>query len=61
MKQYTEPELREAKRALESTLSKCEKALPKLAAGTSQHTLLTRRIDALRIALDLINRELGAE
>lgn len=57
MQPYTQAELQEAHRALLSTLRKCEKALPKLAQGTAQHTLLTRRIKALEIALDLIARE----
>ena len=58
MNRYTETELMEARRALASTLSKCEKVLLKLQPGKSQHTLTVRRIAALRIALDLIEREL---
>ena len=53
---YTQEELREALRAIESTIGKCEKALPKLRPGTSQHTLLVRRIKAFQIASDLIRR-----
>jgi len=49
-------ELAEARRALLSTLQKCEKIDPsKLAA--SQKTLLKRRIAALHIALGLIDDE----
>jgi hypothetical protein len=59
MSNYTKEELEEALRAIGSTLSKCEKVLPKLKEGTSQHTLLIRRIRALRIASALIERELG--
>ena len=59
MEGYTNEELREALRALESTISKCENAHVKLREGTSQHTLLTRRIKALRISEALIKRELG--
>jgi len=55
---FTSEELKEALRALESTISKCEKALPKLKEGTPQHTLLTRRIRALQISTVLIKREL---
>ncbi|MBN2879971.1 MAG: hypothetical protein JXN65_10145 [Clostridia bacterium] len=55
---YTKEELTEAERALASLVSKCEKVRPKLKEGTSQHTLLIRRIDALKIAVQLINREL---
>lgn len=60
MEAYTEEDLREALRALESTISKCEKVQPKLKEGTSQHTLLVRRIKALRISVDLIKCELAA-
>ena len=50
-------ELTEAHRALLSTLQKCEKInLDNLTA--SQRTLLERRIAALKIALDLIDKEL---
>ena len=53
---YDAAELSEAHRALLSTLKKCEKIdMPKL--GKSQQTLLTRRIDALKIALSLIEKE----
>ncbi|MGL5541496.1 MAG: hypothetical protein ACRDBX_07710 [Erysipelotrichaceae bacterium] len=56
MLEYSIHELREAHRALLSTLQKCEKInLEKL--GKSQQTLLIRRMAALRIALDLIERE----
>lgn len=59
MENYTKEDLEEALRAIESTISKCEKVQPKLKQGTSQHTLLIRRIKALRIASSLISRELG--
>jgi hypothetical protein len=55
---YTQTELEEALRAIDSTLSKCRKAQPGLRAGTAQHTLLVRRIRALEIASALIRREL---
>lgn len=55
---YASEELEEALRAIESTLAKCRKALPRLRVGTSQHTLLVRRIRALEIASELIAREL---
>jgi hypothetical protein len=58
MDDYTKDDLKEALRAIESTISKCEKVQPKLKEGTSQHTLLIRRIKALRIASSLITREL---
>jgi len=53
-------DLSEAFRAIESTLSKCEKALTKLREGTSQYTLTKRRIEAFRIALKLIKDKLEA-
>jgi len=53
-------ELSEALRSIESTLSKCEKALTKLREGTSQHTLTARRIEAFRIAVTLITEKLEA-
>lgn len=53
---YTNDELQEALQAITSTLSKCEKVLPKLVSGSSQHTLLVRRIKALQIASSLIEQ-----
>lgn len=58
MEEFTREELEEALRAIASTISKCEKVQPKLKQGTSQHTLLVRRIKALYIASALITREL---
>ncbi|MBP9762579.1 hypothetical protein KBD34_03105 [Patescibacteria group bacterium] len=55
---FTVEELEEALRAIASIISKCEKALPKLKEGTSQHTLLIRRIKALTIAASLITQAL---
>lgn len=60
MSDFTTKELEEALRAITSTLGKCEKALPKLAEGTSQHTLLVRRIEAFKIASALLQKELEA-
>jgi hypothetical protein len=57
--EFTKEDLEEALRAIASTISKCEKVEPKLRPGTSQHTLLTRRIKALQVASVLIKRELG--
>lgn len=51
-------DLREALRAINSTISKCEKAQLKLREGTPQHTLTKRRIEAFRIAVSLIEKEL---
>jgi len=57
---FTTAELTEALRAITSLISKCEKSQEKLAKGTSQHTLLTNRIKALRIAFSLVTNELDA-
>lgn len=56
--EFSREDLEEALRAVASTISKCEKVQPKLKPGTSQHTLLARRIKALHIASTLIKREL---
>lgn len=61
MESYTKEDLEEALRAINSTIGKCEKVFPKLREGTSQHTLLVRRIRALHIAVELIKRELGVQ
>ena len=58
MRSFTRIELEEAKRAIDSTISKCEKALPKLKDKSAQQTLLNRRIEALLISSELIDREL---
>ena len=50
--------LQQSHEALSSLLSKCEKAVTKLTNGTSQHTLMTRRISALKIAIQLIEEKL---
>lgn len=55
---YTTEELSEARRAIDSTLHKCEKALEKLRPGAASHTLTVRRIRAFQIALALIDREM---
>lgn len=60
MSSYTKDELQEAFRAIDSTIGKCKKVQPKLQQGTSQHTLLVRRIKAFEIALALIQQELDA-
>lgn len=59
MDEYSKLELEEAKTALTSTLHKCEKIDDGKKLGKSQQTLLERRIKALRLALDLIEREMN--
>lgn len=56
---YSEDELEEALRAIDSIIGKCEKALPKLKENSAQRTLLERRIKALQISVELIKRELS--
>ena len=55
---YTKEELEEAHRALTSTLHKCEMTQESPMLGTSQRTLLERRIAALRISLALLEEKL---
>lgn len=61
MSGFSREALLEARRSIASTLSKCEKALTKLRPGTSSHTLTARRIQAFKIALELISRELAED
>lgn len=56
---YTEFELKEAKRAINSTIEKCEKALIKQRHGSPQETLLIRRIKAFKISVILIDRAIS--
>ena len=54
----TSGDFHEALRSIESTISKCEKALIKLRAGTPQYTLTKRRIEAFRFASELIQKKI---
>lgn len=54
---YTAEELRQARRQVASIISKCEKVLAGQRPGSPQHTLLTRRLQAMRISLELLNKE----
>jgi hypothetical protein len=53
---FTNEELEEALRAIDSTIKKCEKVQPKLKPGSPQNTLLNRRIKALQISASLIKQ-----
>jgi len=57
-KSSDQSELSEALRAIFSLINKCEKAYTKLAEGTSQHTMMKNRIDALNISSDLIKEKI---
>ena len=56
---FTQDELSEALRAIESTVGKCEKAYIKLTEGTSQHTLMKRRLAVFNISKMLIEQEMA--
>ena len=47
METFTEQELSEALRAIDSIIHKCEKAQEKFEEGNSHHTLLKRRLKAM--------------
>jgi hypothetical protein len=57
MGEYAREELEEALKIVSSAISRCEKAQPKFAEGTSQHSLLKNRIKALYISKSLIADE----
>jgi len=57
MDSFTKEELEDARHAIASTLSKCEKAQLKLKSGTFQHTMIVQGIKAYKIAIELIKKE----
>lgn len=54
MNKYSSEELTEALRAINSIISKCEKAQEKFPEGNSHHTLLRNRLRAMYISKELI-------
>ena len=58
MAMFTIQELEEAQVSLASTLRKCEKIQEGSKLQSSQKTLNDRRVNALRIALALIEKEM---
>lgn len=60
MSDYTRQELEKAKASLASTLRKCEKIQDGGKLQSSQKTLNDRRVNSLRIALALIDKEMGS-
>ncbi len=50
----TEQERVDALKVVTSVIARCERVQPKFALGTSQHTLLKNRIQALKIAQALL-------
>lgn len=59
MGQFTETELTEALRAIDSIIHKCEKAQEKFPEGNSHHTLLRNRLKAMYISKALITEALA--
>jgi hypothetical protein len=60
MREYTREELEQAMTAIRSAVSKIEKIREKETLGTSQRTLIERRLNAFQIALELIEMKLQA-
>lgn len=58
MLEYTKEELNEALRAINSIISKCEKAQEKFPNGNNHHTLLKNRLKAMYISKELIEDQL---
>lgn len=58
MKEYTKNELEDAMTTLVSILHKCEKMQESGRLQSSQKTLNDRRVNSLRIALALIEKEM---
>ena len=56
---YTKQELEEAQASLASTLRKCEKIQEGGKLQSSQKTLNDRRVKALRLVLELLDREIA--
>lgn len=57
MENYLQAELDSALQLISSTISNCEKMQLKFAEGTSQHSLLKNRINALYISKALIEND----
>lgn len=57
MVKYTEDEIKDMQRVVDSTIINCQKMHPKFAEGTSQHTLLKNRLMALYISQALITAD----
>lgn len=59
MEKYTNTQLRDAMRAIDSIIHKCEKAQEKFPEGNSHHTLLENRLQAMYLAKELIQEALN--
>ena len=60
-KVYSRQELEQGLKAMASLVQKSEKALSHLLPGSSQHTLLSRRLAAFILARDLILEKLAGQ
>ena len=58
MAEVSRAELEQALKALQSIEGKCENALEGQRPGSPQHTLLTRRIAAMRLSAQLLREKL---
>lgn len=61
MENYLQRELNDVLKFLSSTIHKCEKMKLKFSENTSQYSLLTNRIKALRLSKDLIEDNTNTE
>jgi hypothetical protein len=59
MDKFAKEELFEALRSVNSIICKCEKAQEKFTEGTSHHTLLRNRLNAMYISKALIEEALS--
>lgn len=59
MELLTAEALAEAREAVESFIRRCEAAQGKFPAGSSQHSLLRNRLEALQVSRALIEARLG--
>ena len=57
MNKYNKEELFEALKAVDSLIYKCEKAQEKFPSGSSHHTLLKNRLNAMYISKSLIEAQ----
>lgn len=57
MENFTLEEYNYSKIEIEKIIRKCEGILPKFKIGTSQHSLLVNRINALSVCKDLIDKK----
>jgi len=59
MSHYSQEELAEALRAVDSIIHKCEKAQEKFPDGNAHHTLLKNRLKAMYVSKALIEQAIA--